>query len=95
MTRRAWLLVAGAYALLAIGAVITVYLLQQEANDIETINRRLVYAAAAYCQAGIAPDTQEKQIIDQLSRGDYNADQLLELDPICQRIIVRLKDGQQ
>jgi hypothetical protein len=95
MTRRAWWLISGAYALLAIGAVITLAILSMQADDIKATNDRLIGAAAAYCQAGIAPDSQEREIIDELSRGDYGPDEILELDPICQRIVARLRHGDE
>jgi hypothetical protein len=83
VTQRAWRLVAGAYALLALGAIICVVLFARQADDLDSVNDRLVKTAIAYCQAGIAPDAQESQVLDELSRSTYHPG---ELDPICRRI---------
>lgn len=87
MTRRAYRLIVGAYAFLALGAIVTLILLSRQAKDISATNRQLVGAAVAYCQAGIQPDAQETVVIDQISRGTYNG----KLDPICLRIQSRLE----
>lgn len=91
MTRRGYWLVAGAYMLLTIGAVITVVLLSRQADSLEATNQRLIVAAAAYCEAGLEPDAQENPAIDALSRGQYEPDVFPDLDPICQRIVRRLQ----
>jgi hypothetical protein len=88
MTRRAYWLMAGAYLLLAIGAVVSVTLLARQGDQLDTTNRRLIAAAVGYCQAGIAPDAQERQIIDAQSRGTYDP---ASLDPICERFARQLE----
>jgi hypothetical protein len=90
MTLRRWTaLIITAYVILAVGAVVSLYLFQQQQEDIKDTNDRLTEAAIAYCQAGIQPDVKEKSVLEAISLGNYHPK---HLDPICERIKERIEE---
>ena len=89
MTRRAYALVAVAYVILALGAVVTFAFYGHQAGELDATNHRLVDAAIAYCQAGLQDDAGENRVLEQISRGTYHPRG--GLDPICARIALMLR----
>jgi hypothetical protein len=69
VTRRAFWLIAVAYALLAIGATTSLYIFSKQADKIEENNHRLNLAVGAACEIGIAPDDKEPLIIHRVATG--------------------------
>jgi len=84
MTRRAFWLIAVAYACLAIGAVVSLYLFSKQADRIKENNHRLNLAVGAACEIGIVPDDKEPLVIHRLA-----TNQLVISSHDCQ-VIVRM-----
>jgi hypothetical protein len=67
MTRRAFWLIVVAYAFLAIGATLSLYLFGRQADRIKENTHRLNLAVGAACEIGVAPDNKEALVIHQLA----------------------------
>lgn len=88
MTRKAFWLIAVAYAFLAIGAAVSLYLFGKQADRIQENNHRLNSALGAACEIGIAPDDKEPIVIHQLATG-----QLVISTHDCQVIVRKLENN--
>lgn len=82
--RLRWALVG--YIILALGVLISLFLLGRNADNIETQTNRLAGAAGAYCAAGLRPDVLENSAIHKLADG-----QPIKLQRVCVRIVRRLE----
>ena len=67
MTRRAWLLIAGAYALLVIGGLVTLALIHGNANRIEakadSLEQLTIDVTAAICLQAFASEPGERALV--------------------------------
>jgi hypothetical protein len=88
VTARAWALVAGAYVLLAVGAVVTLFLIDQKADAIEANAERLRAASGAFCEVVLTnDDVRERLVLERLARGEP-----ITIHPTCRDIVARLED---
>jgi hypothetical protein len=93
MTKRAWLLVCGAYALLALGAIITLALLERNTDKIERTNARLIGVTVAYCEIAFLPDDEEAEGLTRLAAVPDNVSLLdTATHSACKTIGTRLLD---
>lgn len=88
MTVRAFWLVAMAYICLAIGATLSIYLFNKQADRLEQNTKRLNGAVGAACEIGIVPDSMEKFKVHQLATG-----QLVLRHHDCEVIVRKLEEG--
>jgi hypothetical protein len=103
MTKRAYRLVVGAYLLLALGAIVTLTLIANQASQIDNENKRLAAAAAVYCEVGRLPDPQETVALDRLAAlidtfgGHPSPERAARAvkTPACRTIADWLRDGDE
>jgi hypothetical protein len=90
MSNRAWMLVATAYALLAIGVVVSLIVLSNQQDKIENNRDNLIIAAANLCEAIYQPEDREETIF--LERVSIIGG-IAHLSPPCRRALETLKAG--
>jgi hypothetical protein len=94
MTRRAWWLVSGAYAIGFLGLWLALALIVRNTNALRDEQQRTTDAMGALCEAIWVPDLGEKRVLIQLSNGTYTpgspGDPLKT--PVCIRLVARLDD---
>jgi hypothetical protein len=85
VTRRAWLCVAAAYALLAIGALVTITVFSVQQNDLEQQADESALTAGAFCQILYDNDQLERISLAIISAGGP-----IRLNDTCKGVVERL-----
>jgi hypothetical protein len=90
VTHRAWILVTIAYALLAIGMIVSLVVLSNQQDNIEKNKNNLIIAAANLCEATYQPNDRRERIF--LTRVSLVGG-VAHLSSPCRRALERIKEA--